>query len=104
MVLHDHVRAHSNDQEDEGNRREEGSGLCYLQLSTNRPIEDQRRHTADERDGADGTASPRQSIERCHRWEAVGLIDPATVCRTLRISCEAVPPFISTAGAQGGTL
>ena len=26
-----------------------------------------------------------------------------TVCRTLRISCEAVPPSISPAGAQGGT-
>jgi hypothetical protein len=26
------------------------------------------------------------------------------VCRTLRISCEAVPPSVLPAGAQGGTL
>ncbi len=25
------------------------------------------------------------------------------ICRTLRISCEAVPPSVSPAGAQGGT-
>jgi hypothetical protein len=38
-----------------------------------------------------------------HRW----LLRPAPrlrrVRRTLRISCEAVPPSVSPAGAQGGT-
>src|SRR5512134_2429388 len=36
------------------------------------------------------------SIARTHHF-------PLRVCRTLRISCEAVPPSVSPAGAQGGT-
>ena len=63
------------------------------------------------RDGDDcpahrsGGASCRRSARRSALVSAI--VEPLAplldVCRTLRISCEAVPPSVPPAGAQGGT-